>query len=93
MLSNKGSKKTLLNHGIWQYNYHQEKRLLNKERNKKMKTYENKTYLLFVYPLVAIILHRVSSCNKYYHAHIIMYKLERRPPITYRSLIVVAYRL
>jgi hypothetical protein len=45
----------------------------------KMKTYENKTYLLIVYHLIAIILHRLSSCNKYSHAHIVSVNLKRNP--------------
>jgi hypothetical protein len=59
----------------------------------KMKTYENKTYLLIIYHLVATILDRLSSCNKYSHAHIVICKLEKKPSTIYRPLIVVAYCL
>jgi hypothetical protein len=60
---------------------------------KKMKTYESKTYLLFAYHLVVTALQSQAWNNKYSHAHIVICKLERRPPIAYRLLIVVAYYL
>jgi hypothetical protein len=94
MMSNKGLRKTLLNHGIWQPSYHQRKRLLNKERIFfKMKKYENKTCLLFAYRHATIVLHQLSWCNKYFHAHIVICKFEKRPLTAYGPLIVVAYYL
>jgi hypothetical protein len=48
---------TLLNHGIWQPIYYQEKRLLNKKRiRKKMKTHESKTCLLSAYHSTTTVL-------------------------------------
>jgi hypothetical protein len=71
-----------------------------------MKTHESKTCLLFSYHLVATtmdcnnyhhatttVLRKLLSCNNYHHAHIIICRLERRPPTAYKPLIVVAYHL
>jgi len=49
----------LLNHRIWQRGDHQGKRLPNKgaKKEKKMKTHEIKTFLLFVYhPLTSSVM-------------------------------------
>jgi hypothetical protein len=71
----------LLNHGIQQPSYHQGKKLSNK--NMKVKH-------VFYVPTVML---QLLSYNNYCHAHIVIGKLERRPPITCKPPIVVAYRL
>jgi hypothetical protein len=66
---------------------------INKGIRKKMKTYENKTCLLFAYRPATTIMHQLSWSNKYSHAHIVICRLEWRPPTAYRPLMVVAYYL
>jgi hypothetical protein len=57
----------VLNLGIWQPNYHQGKRLPNKERNKKKD--ENKTCLLFAYcHVTTTIMQQLPSCKNYHLA-------------------------
>jgi hypothetical protein len=40
-----------------------------------------------------IVLQRLPLCNNYCHAHIVICKLEKRPPTNYRPPIVVTYYL
>jgi hypothetical protein len=42
---------------------------------------------------IGIIPQKLVSCNSYRPAHIAICRLKRRPPTTYKSLIIVAYRL
>jgi hypothetical protein len=71
-----------------------------------MKTHESKTCLLFAYCLTTItmdctsyyhvivtVLQQLSSYNNYHHAHIVICKLERKPPIAYKPLIAITYHL
>jgi hypothetical protein len=77
---------------------------IKKGIRKNMKTRESKTCLLFAYRLAtttmdctsyhhatATVLQQLSSCNNYHDAHIVICKLERRPPTTYKLPIVVVY--
>ncbi len=40
-----------------------------------------------------VVLQQLPSCNNYCHAHIVIYKVEKRPLTTYKPLIFVTYCL
>ncbi len=98
-LSTMGSNqiRCLSNRGIQQPNYHQGKRLPNKERMKNnMKTYEGKACFMFVYRLATlIIMHQLSFYNNYHHvATTFFYKIEKKTsvPTNFMQLLPTVYK-